>query len=109
MCIHLVNIFCRRLINNAYATFQQTSSLSSLILVSTSVKKTYVHWIFKDFNPNIYCFILLLCQVLYITTPSPLQCPASFKSLWGTVGLSWNNNYSTNTYADIYCGHVVIQ
>jgi len=43
ICIHLVGIFCRWLINNAYATFQQRSSLSSLILVSTSVKKAYVH------------------------------------------------------------------
>jgi hypothetical protein len=28
------------------------------------------------------------------------------KGVWVTVGLSWNNNYSTNIYTDIYCGLV---
>jgi hypothetical protein len=30
----------------------------------------------------------------------------SVKGVWVTVGLSWNNNYSTNIYTDIYCGLV---
>jgi len=50
----------------------------------------------------IFYFILLLCHVLYNTTPLPLQSPASFKSLWGTKGLSWNKNYSTITCSDIF-------
>lgn len=30
----------------------------------------------------------------------------SVKGVWVTLGLSWNNNYITNIYTDIYCGLV---
>jgi hypothetical protein len=63
-CIHLVSIFCRWLINNAYATFQQRSSPS----VYTSVKKAYVHWVFKNWNPTIHS-ILFSSSARYCTSP----------------------------------------